>query len=285
MRPLARRLVRAAARSRRRGSRRRHGRQNRKSDGARTVAGAPPHLGMRVPAQGSGRISMIDSERRATAGSLGQLDRYWRAANYLGAAQLYLKENVLLRDPLRVEHLKPRPVGHWGTQPGINLIYAHLNRLIRDTDADVLLVVGPGHGAPAVLANMYLDGSLASRYPELDFTNDGIARFVRRFSWPGGFPSHVGPTTPGTIHEGGELGHSLAHAFGAAFDNPDLIVACIVGDGESETGPLAAVPALAALWHGRAVLRARERPDAPVGVLAAGRDEVAAQDPRPGAAD
>jgi xylulose-5-phosphate/fructose-6-phosphate phosphoketolase len=160
------------------------------------------------------------------------LDLYWRAANYLGAAQLYLQRNVLLHEPLAPSDVKPRPLGHWGTQPGLNLIYAHLNRLIADTEANVLLVVGPGHGAPAILANLWLEGSLIPQC--------GVTEFVKSFSWPGGAPSHLTAQTPGAIHEGGELGYSLAHAFGAVLDNPDLIAACIVGDGEAETGPLAA---------------------------------------------
>lgn len=158
------------------------------------------------------------------------MDQYWRAANYLGAAQLYLQENVLLRDPLEPAHIKPRPLGHWGTQPGLNLIYTHLNRLVADTGTELLLVVGPGHGAPAILANLYLEETLSF----------DVREFVKRFSWPGGAPSHLTAQTPGTIHEGGELGYALSHAFGAALDNPQLIVACVVGDGEAETGPLAA---------------------------------------------
>ncbi len=170
---------------------------------------------------------------------LDQLDSFFRAANYLGAAQLYLRDNALLREPLRPEHIKPRLLGHWGTQPGLNLTYAHLNRLIQDTGQNVLYVVGPGHGAPGVLACVYLEGTLSAYYP--DFTQDyaGLSRFVRDFSWPGGMPSHLTALTPGAMHEGGELGYSLVHAFGAAFDNPDLFVACVVGDGEAETGPLA----------------------------------------------
>jgi len=178
-----------------------------------------------------------------TEDRLAQLHAYWRAANYLGAAQLYLKENALLQEPLKPEHIKPRLLGHWGTVPGLNFVYAHLNRLIQDTDANFLLVVGPGHGAPAVLANLYLEGSLGEFYPDMGWSLRGVNRLVRQFSWPGGMPSHVTPQTPGSIHEGGELGYCLSHAFGAAFDNPDLIVACIVGDGEAETGPLAAA------WH------------------------------------
>ncbi len=172
-----------------------------------------------------------------------QLERLRRLTNYLAAAQLYLQDNVLCRRPLQPEHLKPRLLGHWGTCPGINLIHAGLNRLIVDTDASVLLVTGVGHGAPANLANQWVDGTLAEVYPELTRNHDGLARLVRGFSWPGGFPSHLSPEHPGVIHEGGELGYALAKAFGAAFDNPDLIVACIVGDGEFETGPTAAA------WH------------------------------------
>jgi xylulose-5-phosphate/fructose-6-phosphate phosphoketolase len=172
------------------------------------------------------------------------LDRYRRATNFLAAAQVYLQDNVLLEEPLHPEHIKPRLLGHWGTCPGINLVYAHLNRLIRDhADAEVLLITGPGHGAAANLANLYLEGALAAFYPDLTHDRAGLTRLVRGFSWPGGFPSHLTPGTPGCIHEGGELGYALATAFGAAFDNPDLLVACIVGDGEAETGPTAAA------WH------------------------------------
>src|SRR5579864_9346146 len=174
---------------------------------------------------------------------LDQIDASFRAANYIGAAQLYLRDNALLREPLKPENIKARLLGHWGTQPGLNLIYAHLNRLIQDTAADVLLVVGPGHGAPAILANLFLEGTLGQYYPELSRDRNGITELARRFSWPGGFPSHLGPMVPGTLHEGGELGYCLSHAFGVALDNPELIVACVVGDGEAETGPLAAA------WH------------------------------------
>jgi xylulose-5-phosphate/fructose-6-phosphate phosphoketolase len=175
---------------------------------------------------------------------LAAIDAYWRAANFLGAVQIYLRDNVLLEEPLRPEHIKPRLLGHWGTVPGINFLYAHLNRLIRAYDADILLVTGPGHGAPANLANLFLEGSLGEFYPELRRDRAGLERLVRGFSWPGGFPSHLTPGTPGTIHEGGELGYALATAFGAALDNPGLIVACVVGDGEAETGPTATA------WHG-----------------------------------
>ena len=175
----------------------------------------------------------------AGAPSLDELATYRRAANFLSATQVYLRSNVLLREPLRAEHIKPRLLGHWGTSPGINLVYAHLNRVILQRSANVMLVTGPGHGAAANLSNHYLDGSLAEFYPEMTHDADGLERFVRAFSWPGGFPSHLVPGTPGTIYEGGELGYSLSTAVGAALDNPDLVVACIVGDGEAETGPLA----------------------------------------------
>jgi xylulose-5-phosphate/fructose-6-phosphate phosphoketolase len=166
------------------------------------------------------------------------LNAYWFAANYLGAGQIYLKENPLLREPLKAEHIKPRLLGHWGTTPGLNLVYVHLNRLICDTDANMILITGPGHGAPAILANVYLEGTYSEIYPEVTQDEEGMLQLFRQFSTPGGVPSHVGPQTPGSIHEGGELGYSLSHAFGAAFDNPDLIVTCVVGDGEAETGPL-----------------------------------------------
>jgi xylulose-5-phosphate/fructose-6-phosphate phosphoketolase len=175
----------------------------------------------------------------AGSGELDALRRYRRAANFLAAAQVYLQSNALLREPLRPEHIKPRLLGHWGTAPGINLVCAHLDRVVKAREVSTLLVTGPGHGAAANLANHYLDGSLAEFYPEMTRDADGLERFVRAFSWPGGFPSHLTPGTPGTIHEGGELGYALATAFGAAFDNPDLLVACMVGDGEAETGPTA----------------------------------------------
>src|SRR5216683_889471 len=174
---------------------------------------------------------------------LAHIESHFRAANYLGAAQLYLKENALLREPLQAAHIKARLLGHWGTQPGLNLIYAHLNRLIQDTGSSVLLVVGPGHGAPAILADLYLEGTLSEYFERYSQSLTGLTNLVRDFSWPGGLPSHLTALTPGAMHEGGELGYSLLHAYGAAFDNPDLIVACVVGDGEAETGPLAAS------WH------------------------------------
>ncbi|MGY3087285.1 xylulose-5-phosphate/fructose-6-phosphate phosphoketolase [Hymenobacter sp. UYAg731] len=174
---------------------------------------------------------------------LAQLHRYWLAANYLGAAQLYLRDNFLLERPLQAADIKPRLLGHWGTQPGLNLVYAHLNRLVQDTDASVLLVTGPGHGAPAILANLFLEGTLGEVDPQYPVNRTGLEELIRQFSWPSGLPSHLVPGTPGQIQEGGELGYCLSHAYGAALDNPDLIVACVVGDGEAETGPLAAA------WH------------------------------------
>ena len=170
---------------------------------------------------------------------LDGLHRYWQATNYLTVGQIYLRDNALLREPLRVEHIKPRLLGHWGTSPGLSFVYAHLNRLIREQDADVIFLTGPGHGGPAILANLYLEGTYTEVYPEVPQDAAGMRRLFRQFSTPGGVPSHVSVPTPGSIHEGGELGYVLTHAFGAAFDNPDLIVAAVVGDGEAETGPLA----------------------------------------------
>ncbi|HEX3476313.1 MAG TPA: phosphoketolase family protein [Kofleriaceae bacterium] len=166
------------------------------------------------------------------------MDAYWRAANYLTVGQIYLMANPLLREPLRPDHIKPRLLGHWGTSPGLNLIYAHLNRVIRHRDLDAMLLVGPGHGGPAIVANVYLEGTYSEVYPSVSQDERGMERLFRQFSTPGGVPSHVGPQTPGSIHEGGELGYVLAHAFGAVFDNPDLVAVAVVGDGEAETGPL-----------------------------------------------
>ncbi len=174
-----------------------------------------------------------------TPQQLQQLHRYWQASNYLAAAQIYLQDNPLLKIPLQANHIKPRLLGHWGTSPGLNFIYVHLNRLIRDTDANILYICGPGHGAPAVLANAYLEGTYTDIYPAVTQDEKGMGLFFRQFSTPGGIPSHVSAHTPGSIHEGGELGYSLTHAFGAVFDNPELLVACVIGDGEAETGPLA----------------------------------------------
>lgn len=194
------------------------------------------------------RESQAIQTRRPAAGVLSEkesaaLERYRRATNYLTAAQIYLRANPLLEEPLRPEHIKNRLLGHWGTAPGINLIYLHLNRLILQTDAGILLITGPGHGAAANLANMYLEGTLTEFFPELTQDRAGLQIFLRWFSWPDAFPSHLSPLYPGVIHEGGELGYALSTAFGAALDNPDLIVACIVGDGEAETGPTAGA------WH------------------------------------
>jgi xylulose-5-phosphate/fructose-6-phosphate phosphoketolase len=182
--------------------------------------------------------------RQAVAGPLdaellARMDRYWHAANYLTIGQIYLQENPLLREPLSPDHIKPRLLGHWGTSPGLSFIYVHLNRLIREHDADVIYLAGPGHGGPALVANVYLEGTYTEIYPEISEDVGGLRRLFRQFSTPGGIPSHVSVETPGSIHEGGELGYVLTHAFGAAFDNPDLIVAAVVGDGEAETGPLA----------------------------------------------
>jgi xylulose-5-phosphate/fructose-6-phosphate phosphoketolase len=174
---------------------------------------------------------------------LTRLDRYWRAANYLSVGQIYLLDNPLLKEPLRPEHIKPRLLGHWGTTPGLNFIYAHLNRIIRARDANVIYVCGPGHGGPGMVANTYLEGSYSEIYPDISRDEEGMRRLFRQFSFPGGIPSHAAPETPGSIHEGGELGYALAHAYGAAFDNPGLVVAAVVGDGEAETG------ALATSWH------------------------------------
>src|SRR6476646_6381687 len=171
------------------------------------------------------------------------INAYWRAANYLSVGQIYLLENPLLREPLHAEHVKPRLLGHFGTTPGLNFLYAHLNRAITSRDLSMIFVTGPGHGGPGLVANAYLEGTYTERYPHIGLGEDGLRALFRQFSFPGGIPSHVAPETPGSIHEGGELGYALSHAFGAAFDNPDLIVACVVGDGEAETGPLATS------WH------------------------------------
>jgi xylulose-5-phosphate/fructose-6-phosphate phosphoketolase len=174
---------------------------------------------------------------------LRRIDALWRAANYLSVGQIYLLANPLLREPLRIEHIKPRLLGHWGTTPGLNFVYVHLNRVIKARDLDMIYVAGPGHGGPALVACTYLEGSYSEVYPAVSQDIDGLQRLFKQFSFPGGIPSHVAPQTPGSIHEGGELGYALSHAFGAAFDNPDLIVACVIGDGEAETGPLATS------WH------------------------------------
>ena len=190
-----------------------------------------------------------DASRRDA--ELDTLHAYWRAANYLSVGQIYLLDNPLLREPLRPEHTKPRLLGHWGTTPGLNLIYAHANRVIKERDLDAFWVVGPGHGGPAAVANAWLEGTSSEVYPDLTRDESGMRRLFRQFSFPGGVGSHVTPETPGSIHEGGELGYALVHAFGAAFDNPDLVVFCVVGDGEAETGPLATS------WHSNKFLDPR----------------------------
>jgi xylulose-5-phosphate/fructose-6-phosphate phosphoketolase len=196
------------------------------------------------------RTSTYTDAAKLSPVDLRELDAYWRAANYLSVGQIYLLENPLLREPLAIEHVKTRLLGHWGTTPGLNFIYAHLNRAIRERDLNAIFIAGPGHGGPGVLANVYLEGTYSEVYPHIGRDEEGIRRLFRQFSFPGGIPSHVAPETPGSIHEGGELGYSLAHAYGAAFDNPDLLVCCVVGDGEAETGPLATS------WHSNKFLSA-----------------------------
>src|SRR6188768_4172276 len=196
----------------------------------------------------SSAVSTGNGQDAAAAGPLSQLQlsqmqRYWQAVNYLTVAQIYLRENPLLREPLRPEHIKPRLLGHFGTTPGLNLIYAHLNRMIRARDVNAIYIAGPGHGGPGMVANAYLEGTYTERYARVSMDEAGLRQLFRQFSFPGGIPSHDAPETPGSIHEGGELGYSLAHAYGAAFDNPALTVCCVVGDGEAETGPLATS------WH------------------------------------
>src|SRR6201992_442701 len=171
------------------------------------------------------------------------MDAYWRAANYLSVGQIYLYDNPLLKEPLSKEHIKPRLLGHWGTTPGLNFIYVHLNRLIKKHDLNMIYITGPGHGGPGLVANAYLEGTYSEVYPNITPDEEGMKKLFKQFSFPGGIPSHAAPETPGSLHEGGELGYALSHAYGAAFDNPDLLVCCVVGDGEAETGPCAAS------WH------------------------------------
>ncbi|HVN12355.1 MAG TPA: hypothetical protein VMT69_09685, partial [Kineosporiaceae bacterium] len=194
------------------------------------------------------RIVAHDVDPYLSRADLAAVDAWWRAANYLAVGQIYLMDNPMLREPLRPEHIKPRLLGHWGTTPGLNLIYAHLNRAIIQRDLDLIYVFGPGHGGPAAVAGAWLDGTYSEIYGHVTQDERGMQVLFKQFSFPGGIPSHVAPETPGSIHEGGELGYSLSHAVGAAFDNPDLIVACVVGDGEAETGPLATS------WHGNKFL-------------------------------
>src|SRR5438445_8444154 len=185
-------------------------------------------------------------------GEVEAIDAYWRAANYLSVGQIYLLDNALLREPLRPEHVKPRLLGHWGTTPGLNFLYAHVNRAIRARELNAIFVTGPGHGGPGLVANTYLEGTYSEVYPHIGRDEEGLRRLFRQFSFPGGIPSHVAAETPGSIHEGGELGYALVHAYGAAFDNPGLVVFCVVGDGEAEAGPLAAS------WHSNQFLNARK---------------------------
>ena len=195
-------------------------------------------------APGPGKTRGPESRRSRAAppsrDALAKIDAYWRAANYLAVGQIYLYDNPLLKEPLTLEHIKPRLLGHWGTTPGLTFIYTHLNRAIVAHDLSVLFVTGPGHGGPALMAGTYLEGTCSERYPEVTQDEAGMRRLFKQFSFPGGVPSHVAAEIAGSIHEGGELGYALAHAYGAAFDNPDLLVACVIGDGEAETGPLAA---------------------------------------------
>jgi xylulose-5-phosphate/fructose-6-phosphate phosphoketolase len=183
-----------------------------------------------------------------TADELRRMDAYWRACNYLCAGMIYLYDNPLLREPLQPEHIKKRLLGHWGSDPGQTFLWVHLNRLIRKLDLNMIYIAGPGHGAPATLAHSWMEGVYSEIYPNISQDLEGLRKFFRQFSFPGGIGSHCTPETPGSIHEGGELGYSLSHAFGAAFDNPDLIVNCVIGDGEAETGPLATS------WHGNKFL-------------------------------
>jgi xylulose-5-phosphate/fructose-6-phosphate phosphoketolase len=199
----------------------------------------------------SALLERLEASHAVPTEDLQRVHAWWRAANYLSVGQIYLLDNPLLHEPLAAEHIKPRLLGHWGTTPGLNFIYAHLNRVIKARDLSVLAVIGPGHGGPAMVANTWLEGSYSELYPEVPRTADGMKRLFRQFSFPGGIPSHCAPDVPGSIHEGGELGYSLAHAFGAAFDNPELVVACVVGDGEAETGPLATA------WHSNKFLNPR----------------------------
>jgi xylulose-5-phosphate/fructose-6-phosphate phosphoketolase len=187
--------------------------------------------------------AIVNSENPLSPSELSRMDRYWHAANYLSVGQVYLHDNPLLREPLKLEHTKPRLLGHWGTTPGLNFVYVHMNRAIKRDDLNAIFIAGPGHGAPGVVANTYLEGSYTELYPKVTQDEAGMKRLFTQFSWPRGIPSHASPDTPGSIHEGGELGYSLLHAYGAAFDNPDLLVCCVVGDGEAETGPCAAS------WH------------------------------------
>ncbi|CAD6534494.1 phosphoketolase [Paraburkholderia kirstenboschensis] len=189
------------------------------------------------------RASNTSSHATLTDDELRRIDAWWRACNYLSVGMIYLRDNPLLREPLKVEHVKHRLLGHWGASPALSFVWAHMNRVIKRDDLDVIFMAGPGHGAPGVLGPAYLEGTYSEVYPDKSEDAEGMQKFFKQFSFPGHIGSHVTPETPGSIHEGGELGYSLSHAYGAALDNPDLIVACVVGDGEAETGPLATA------WH------------------------------------
>src|SRR5256884_1755808 len=202
------------------------------------MSGGPPMSQTRTAAAPD-----LSTARPLDKEGLRLINAFWRAANYISVGQIYLLDNPLLKRPLSFEDIKPRLLGHWGTTPGLNLIYSHANRVIKNRDLDAIYIMGPGHGGPAGVANAYLEGTYTERYPDATMDEAGLRKLFRQFSFPGGIPSHNSPETPGSIHEGGELGYSLVHAYGAAFDNPDLIVACVIGDGEAETGPLAAS------WH------------------------------------
>src|SRR5436305_1557090 len=198
-----------------------------------------------TPASPDLKRKTADGSKAAAAGPLSadelrKMDAYWRASNYLSVGQIYLLDNPLLKEPLKREHIKPRLLGHWGTSPGLNMLCVHLNRVIkRRDDLEMIYIIGPGHGGPSLVAHAYLEGTYSEVYPNISQDEAGMKRLFKQFSFPGGIPSHVAPETPGSIHEGGELGYALSHAYGAALDNPDLLVACVVGDGEAETGPLA----------------------------------------------
>ncbi len=196
-----------------------------------------------TPVATDDRASLSVSNQPLSPEELRKMNAYWRAANYLSVGQIYLYANPLLREPLKLEHVKPRLLGHWGTTPGLNFIYVHFNRLIKKYNRNVIYVCGPGHGGPGMVANTYLEGTYTELYSSIQQNEEGMRKLFKQFSFPGGIPRHDAPETPGSIHEGGELGYSLAHAYGAVFDNPDLVACCVVGDGEAETGPLATS------WH------------------------------------
>src|SRR5216110_2141545 len=203
----------------------------------------PREGSLMATAASAGSTRPHESDGPLCTEGLRKMHADWRAANYLSVGQIHLYFNPLLHEPLKIEHIKPRLLGHWGTTPGLNFIYVHFNRLIKKHGLNVIYVTGPGHGGPGMVANTYLEGTYSELYPNISQDQDGLKRLFKQFSFPGGIPSHAAPETPGSIHEGVELGYALSHAYGAAFDNPDLIVACVIGDGEAETGPLATA------WH------------------------------------